>query len=133
MRCEAVNRFGYKKGFTFWNPGVLMRLSPRKGGNTYQSIREIFMNIKSALMAVAFVAGSLQASVAFAADPVAATKDAVKEAVTATQAPAEGKQMKKKREGNPRMKECAAEFKTTGKKSSERKAFMSECLKKPKA
>ena len=53
------------------------------------------MNIKSALMAVAFVAGSLQASVAFAADPVAATKDAVKEAVTATQAPAEGKQMKK--------------------------------------
>lgn len=89
------------------------------------------MNIKSALMAAALVVGSLQAGVAFAADPVAATKDAAKEAVTAAQAPAEGKQMKKKREGNPRMKECAAELK--GKKGAERKQLMSECLKKPKA
>ncbi|MEY5029885.1 MAG: psiF repeat [Pseudomonadota bacterium] len=92
------------------------------------------MNIKSALTAAALVVGSLQAGVAFAADPVAAaTKDAAKEAMTAAPAQAEGKQMKQKRAGNPRMKECSAEFKTTGKKSSERKAFMSECLKKPKA
>jgi len=48
------------------------------------------------------------------------------------QAPVEGQKVKKKRAGNPRMKECAAEFKTTGKKSSERKAFMSECLKSPR-
>lgn len=91
------------------------------------------MNIKSALMAAALVVGSLQAGVAFAADPVAAGKDAAKEAMTSATVQAEGKQMKKKHAGNPRMKECSAEFKTMGKKSSERKAFMSECLKKPKA
>lgn len=89
------------------------------------------MNIKSALMAAVLVAGSLQAGLAFAADPVVAGKEAAKEAASAVAT--EGKQMKKKREGNPRMKACSAEFKATGKKSSERKAFMSECLKKPKA
>lgn len=87
------------------------------------------MNIKTALWAAAWVVGSLQAGAAWAADPVPASK----EATLSAQAPAEGQKVKKKREGNPRMKECAAEFKTTGKKSSERKAFMSECLKKPKA
>ncbi len=89
------------------------------------------MNIKSVLMAAALVAGSLQAGLAFAADPVAAGKDAVKDAASA--AAAEGKPIKKKREANPRMKACSAEFKATGKQKSERKAFMSECLKKPQA
>jgi hypothetical protein len=55
----------------------------------------------------------------------------VKDAASA--AAAEAKPMKKKREGNTRMKACSAEFKATGKNSSERKAFMSECLKKPQA
>ena len=31
---------------------------------------------------------------------------------------------------NNKMKTCSADFKTTGKDKSERKAFMSECLKK---
>lgn len=31
-----------------------------------------------------------------------------------------------------RMSQCSADFKTTGRPGSERKAFMSECLRKPK-
>ncbi len=34
---------------------------------------------------------------------------------------------------NNKMKTCSADFKTTGKASSERRAFMSECLKKDSA
>ncbi len=90
------------------------------------------MNIKSIVMAGAVLLGALQAPVVFAADAAAAPAEAtVKMAKEAGKEA--GKEVKKKRKGNPRMKECSAEFKATGKKGSERKAFMSECLKKPKA
>jgi hypothetical protein len=52
------------------------------------------MNIKSKLLAIAVVAGAMQVGNAFAADPVATSKEAVTAAQT--QAPTEGKQMKKK-------------------------------------
>ena len=87
------------------------------------------MNIKSKLLAIAVVVGAMQVGTAFAADPVATSKEAVTAAQT--QAPTEGKQMKKKHQGNPRMKECSAELK--GKKGAERKQLMSECLKKPQS
>ncbi len=87
------------------------------------------MNIKSTLVAAALVAGVFQGQVAWAAN----ASPAVGEAAAVAQGSVEGQKIKKKREGNPRMKTCSAEFKATGKKSAERKQFMSECLKKPKA
>lgn len=87
------------------------------------------MNIKPTLIAAALVLGAYQSQMAWAADAVPAVSDA---AATA-QGPSEGKKIKKKPQGNPRMKACSAEFKAMGKKSAERQKFMSECLKKPKA
>ena len=34
---------------------------------------------------------------------------------------------------NQRMSQCSQDFKATGRPSSERKAFMKECLRKPKS
>ncbi|MDD0812429.1 PsiF family protein [Curvibacter sp. RS43] len=57
-----------------------------------------------------------------------AAKDA-KAPAEASTAPASAPAQKQRN----RMGECSAQFKATGKPGSERKAFMQECLRKPKA